>query len=264
MEQPSFLQRIVDLFFMPSRAFVGLTEHFSYKEWLYPLLIVTTGLVILPLFYRDISFAEADQRLLRTERNLAANADISDDARVVIDERMAKARSKIDDSRENPLAFRNLWGYLLIPLMLFVMAAFFSALLLLIGNFGMGGNVKFFAIFSMVMMTYLISGNGFFMNMLPGVGTLELIVKTPMIVMRGSTDVVLSPGLFFESMDSFPKQFFNQLDLFRMWGMVVMGFGFAKLFNKSTTTGIVAVAIPWTILVVVGAALLQANSKMMG
>jgi TM2 domain-containing membrane protein YozV len=46
--------------------------------------------------------------------------------------------------------------------------------------------------------------------------------------------------------------------------MVVMGFGFAKLYNKPTATGIMAVGFPWLILVSIGAALLKANSAFMG
>ena len=144
------------------------------------------------------------------------------------------------------------------------MTAFFSAILLLIGNFGMGGKIKFFQIFTVVMTSYLIGGNGFFMNMIPGVGTLELLVKTPLIVMRESTDMIFSPGLMFETVDSFVKQFLNQLDIFRIWGAAVMGFGFAKLYNKSTATGMIAVGVPWLILVSIGAALMQANTAFAG
>ena len=128
----------------------------------------------------------------------------------------------------------------------------------------MGGKVKFFQMFTMVMMTYLIGGNGFFMNSIPGVGTLELMVKAPLILLKESTNLVLSPGLMFDEIDTFFKQFLNQLDIFRIWGMVVMGFGFAKLYNKSTATGIMAVGFPWLILVSVGAALLNANAVLMG
>ncbi len=264
MENASFLQRFVDLFFSPGRAFDSLVDGVSFKDWLYPLIIVTFGIVVLPMFYRDISFYEADQRMLRTERTIANNSDISDENRAKIDERMADAREKISDSRDNPLALRNMWGYLLIPAMLFVMTAFFSAILLLVGNFGMGGQVKFFQVFTMVMMTYLIGGNGFFMNMISGVGTLELLIKTPLIVMRESTDMLFSPGLIFEDIDSFFKQFLNQLDVFRLWGVAVMGFGFAKLYNKPTATGMIAVGIPWLILVSIGAALMKANSMIAG
>jgi len=264
MEATSFLQRFVDLFFSPGRAFDSLVDGVSYKDWLYPLIIVTLGIVVLPLFFRDVSYYEAEQRLIKTERAIASNPDIPEESRVQIEERMADARDKIADSQENPLALRNMWGFLLIPVMLFIMTAFFSAILLLIGNFGMGGKVKFFQIFTMVIMTYLISGNGFFMNMIPGVGTLELLVKTPLIVMRESTDMLFSPGLIFEELDSFFKQFLNQLDVFRIWGVAVMGFGFAKLFNKSTVTGMIAVGVPWLVLVLVGAALMGANSAISG
>ena len=264
MENTSFLQRIINLFFIPSKAFDGLVDGVSYKDWLYPLLIVTAGIMILPLFYRDISLDEGEYRLKQTIRSIENNADIPEERKTAILEKMYDGQDKIEDSRENPMAFRNMWGYVFIPLMVFVMTAFFAAILLLVGNFGMGGKVKFFQMFTMVMMTYLIGGNGFFMNMIPGVGTLELMIKTPLIIMKESSNLVLSPGLVFDEIDTFFKHFLNQLDIFRIWGMVVMGFGFAKLYNKPTATGIMAVGFPWLILVSIGAALLKANSVAMG
>jgi hypothetical protein len=264
MENTSFLQRIINLFFIPSKAFDGLVDGVSYKDWLYPLLIVTAGIMILPLFYRDISLDEGEYRLRQTIRSIENNADIPEERKTAILEKMYDGQDKIEDSRENPMAFRNMWGYVFIPLMVFVMTAFFAAILLLVGNFGMGGKVKFFQMFTVVMMTYLIGGNGFFMNMIPGVGTLELMIKTPLIIMKESSNLVLSPGLVFDEIDTFFKHFLNQLDIFRIWGMVVMGFGFAKLYNKPTATGIMAVGFPWLILVSIGAALLKANSVAMG
>jgi hypothetical protein len=264
MEKTSLLQRIIDLFFTPSRAFVGYADGITYKDWLYPLIIVSAVLIVLPYFFLDISLDEAERQMEKSKRMVLDNPDFPEDRLEQARENFAKYEGKIEDARNHPFAFRNIWMKILIPIMYCVMAAFFAGILLLIGNFGMGGSVKFSAMFTMVMLTYLIGGNGFFMNMLPGVGSLELLVKTPMIVMRGSTDVILSPGLFFDQIDSFTKQFFNQLDVFRVWGMVVMGFGFAKLYKKSTGSGIAAVVFPWMILVAVAAALIQANNRMMG
>ncbi|NQT61683.1 MAG: YIP1 family protein [Candidatus Marinimicrobia bacterium] len=264
MENTSFLQRIIDLFFTPSKAFDGLVDGVSYKDWLYPLLIVAAGLVILPLFYRDISLDEGEYRLNKIIRSIENNADMSEEQKAAYLEKMYEGFDKVEDARDNPFAFRNMWGYFLLPVMLFVMTAFFAAILLLVGNFGMGGKVKFFQMFTMVMMTYLIGGNGFFMNMIPGIGTLELMVKTPMIIIKESTNLVLSPGLLFDEVDSFFQHFLNQLDIFRIWGMVVMGFGFARLYNKSTATGMMSVGFPWLILVSIGAALMKANSAAMG
>ena len=264
MDKMSFLQRIVNLFFTPSKAFDGLAEGVSYKDWLYPLIIVTMGMIILPLVFRDVSINEAEERFIRIERSLSNNPDIPEERLEQVNAGMRDAREKITDSREHPFAFRNLWGYLLIPVMYFISAAFFSAVLMLVGNFGMGGKVKFFQMFTMVILTYLIGGNGFLMNMAPGVGTLELLVKAPLIAIKESTDMIFSPGLIFEEIDTYLKHFLNQLDVFRIWGMVVMGFGFAKLYNKPTSSGIVAVGMPWLILVAIGAALVKANSLMMG
>ena len=264
MGSTSFIQRFVDLFFTPSKAFDGLVDGVSYKDWLYPFLIVTAGLFVLPLFYRDISLDEGEYRLNKIMRSIENNADMAEEQKTAYLEKMYEGLDKVEDARDNPFAFRNLWGYFLLPVMLFIMAAFFAAVLLLVGNFGMGGQVKFFQMFTMVMMTYLIGGNGFFMNMLPGVGTLELMVKPPLIIIKESTSLVLSPGLMFDEIDTFFKHFLNQLDVFRIWGMVVMGFGFAKLYNKPTATGLMAVGFPWLILVSIGAALLKANSAAMG
>lgn len=259
MDNTSLLQRIINLFFTPSKAFDGLVNGVTFKDWLYPFLIVTAGLLIIPLFYRDISLDEGEFRLNQGIRSIENNADIPAERKEAVLERMYEGQGKIDDARENPLALRNLWGYLFIPVVLFVMVAFFSAILLLIGNFGMGGQVRFFQVFTMVMMTYLISGNGILLNSVPGSGTLELLIKAPLIVMKESTSLVLSPGLLFEEIDSFLKQFLNELDIFRVWGMIVMGFGFAKLYNKPTATGIITVALPWLIMISIGAALLGAN-----
>jgi len=264
MDNTSLLQRIINLFFTPSKAFDGLVDGVTFKDWLYPLLIVTTGLLIIPLLYRDISLDEGEYRLNQSIRAIENNGDMGAERKEAILDRMYEAQGKIDDARENPLALRNLWGYLFIPMVLFVMTAFFSAILLLIGNFGMGGQVKFFQIFTMVMLTYLIGGNGFLLNSVPGSGTLELLVKAPLIVMKESTSLILSPGLLFEDIDSFLKQFLNELDIFRIWGMVVMGFGFAKLYNKPTATGIVTVALPWLIMISIGAALMGANRMVVG
>mgnify|MGYP002640217803 CR=1 FL=1 len=264
MESISFLQRIVNLIFTPSKAFDGLTDGVTYKDWLYPLIIVTLGLIILPLFFRDVSFYEADQRLERIERSISSNPDMPEETRIQVQDNMAEAREKVADSLENPFALRNLWGYALIPVMYFIMTAFFAAILLLIGNFGVGGKVKFFQMFTVVMMTYIIGGNGMFMNMIPGVGTLELLVKTPFIMMKESTNMLFSPGLLFDEIDSFIQNFLNQLDIFRIWGVIVLGFGFAKLYNKSTASGIITVTIPWLILVAIGAALAKANALAMG
>ncbi|MBC8192780.1 MAG: YIP1 family protein [Candidatus Marinimicrobia bacterium] len=264
MENTSFLQRIINLFFIPSKAFDGLVDEVSYKDWLYPLIIVSLALLVLPYAYLDISLDEGAYHMDRAIQSIQNNSDIPEERSAMIIEGMQEARENIEDARNNPFAFKYLWIKILIPIMLIISAAVFALILRLVGNFGMGGQVKFIPIFTVVMMSYLIGGNGIFLNSLPGSGTLELLVKTPLIVMKESTRMMLSAGLLFDHVDSFVKQFVNQIDIFRVWGMIVMGFGFAKLYNKSTATGIMAVGLPWLIFVSIGAALLQSNPATAG
>lgn len=264
MENISFIQRVVNLFFTPSHAFDGFNEDVSYKDWLYPLIISSLALIILPYLFLDISLDEGSYQMDKAIRSIQNNSDIPEDTGAEIVEGMREAKDKIEDARANPYAFRHIWPKVFIPIAILLSSAVFALVLKLVGNFGMGGQVKFLQLFTVVMMSYLVGGNGMLMNMLAGAGTLELLAKTPLIIMKESTQMMLGPGLLFDSIDSFVKQFVNQLDVFRIWGMIVMGFGFAKLYNKSTATGIMAVGLPWLIFVSIGAALLQSNPATAG
>ena len=257
MENMTFLQRLVNLVFTPSKAFDGLGGGVDFKTWFYPFIIVSIAMIVLPSLYVDISYMEAEKRFEKTERQILDNPNLTEEQLAQVQERIDKARDNIADAKANPWAIRNTWGYLLRPLFLAIHAAVFAGILLLVGNFGLGGKTSFANMFTMVMLTYLIGGNGTFINMYPGIGFLEMAVKTPLIIARGATDITLSPGLLFDQVDSFIKQFINQLDVFRVWGMILMGFGFAKLYDKPTATGITMVGIPWLILVSISAALIQ-------
>ena len=106
MENISLIQRIVNLFFTPSKAFDGLSNGVSYKDWLYPLLIVTAGIAILPLFYRDISIDEGQYRLIQTERAISNNPDYSDEQKTIMLEKISGYQEKVEDARENPWALQ--------------------------------------------------------------------------------------------------------------------------------------------------------------
>ena len=261
MESPGLHQRLINVVLTPSRAFDGFENGVTFKDWLYPMLIVIGVYLLVPQTFRDISFYEAEQRIIKTERAVLNNPDIPEEHLEKFKSRMADAKEKIADAKENPWAFRNLWGVLLLPVVFFVIISVFSLVLLMVGNFGFGGKAKFFQVFTVVTFSYIIGGSGILLNMNPGVGTIELLVKTPMIIAKGSTNIMLSPGLLFDELDSFLKHFVNQFDLFRLWSVAIMGFGFAKLYDRSTAAGIVAVGLPWLIFTAVGAAL-QSSSGM--
>ena len=89
-----------------------------------------------------------------------------------------------------------------------------------------------------------------------GIGILELIIKAPLILAKDSTQIILSPGLFLDSIKSFPARFINQFDIFRLWSVIVLGIGFATLYKRSYATGVWTVGALWLALTALGAGLM--------
>ena len=264
MERHSFGQTVLAIFLAPTQAFNNLVDGATWKDWVYPLIVVSVILSLVPLSYRAITLDEAEYRLKRAEKQIMSNPDISEAQKENIVKRFDKGRDQLEAARENPWAPKQLLGYLLIPVTILVLSSLFALILLAIGNFGMGGKVTFFQMLSAVLLSYLIGGSGIMFNMTQGIGSLETVIKAPFIIMKEGTDVVFSLGLLFESLDSFVKVFLNELDVFRIWSTVVLGIGFARLYNKSTGTGIVTVMIPWLIFIALGAAMMRLNGMAMG
>ena len=76
--------------------------------------------------------------------------------------------------------------------------------------------------------------------------------------------MAFSPGLLFESLDSYVKIFLNQLDLFQIWATAVLGIGFARLYGKSTGTGVTAVGIVWLVMIALSSGLQYLNKAASG
>ncbi len=260
MEQQTLGQTILAIFLAPTKAFEGIAAGVTWKTWVYPLIIVSIILSVVPLVYRDISLSEGEYKLKQAEKRWAETRErVPVERQEKIDARFEKGRKRLEDAKENPWQLKQLAMYLLIPVTLWVLSALYALILMGVGNFGMGGKVPFFQLFSVVMLSYLIGGSGYFFSMAQGIGSLEVIVKAPFIIMKESSALAFSPGLFFDKLDSFIKIFLNQLDLFQIWATAVLGIGFARLYGKSTGTGIVTVGIVWLILTAVGSGLIALN-----
>ncbi len=263
-ERQSFGKTVMALFLAPGQAFDHLLENATWRDWVYPLIVVSLLLSLVPLSYRSISLYEAQTRLESMEKKIMSNPDIPEQQKVKIQERFDKGREHIRAAKETPWAFKQLIGYLLIPVTLMVLSALFAIILWMVGNFGMGGQVRFTQLFAAVLLSYLIGGSGMFFNMSQGIGSLELILKAPLILIKEGTDVTFSLGLLFDSLDNWFKVFLNQIEVFRVWAVVVLGMGFARLYRKSMGTGIVSVSLVWLVLTAIGAFLMRLNGMAAG
>jgi len=91
----------------------------------------------------------------------------------------------------------------------------------------LGGKSKFGAIFSVVMLSGLIATVG------------RLLITAPMIAMKDTIYISLGPAAFLsdQSYNSVAYAVLNQFDIFGIWGLIVLGFGFSRVFNLSTAKG---------------------------
>lgn len=255
MERQSFLQRLLNVFLSPTKAFDDIAEKATWQDWVWPLVLISVVLALVPRFYQDIKLNEALTMIQKQERSIMDNPNVPDDRKADIQQRFDKARGNILDAKEHPWKLKYVWGVILYPVYLFVFVSIFAVLLMLIGNFGMGEKVRFFQVFTIVMLSYYIGGNGALLQMPEGIGVLETIVKTPLILAKHSSSVYLSPGLFMDNTTTFLGRFLNQLDIFRLWSVAVLGIGFAKVYRRPISTGIWTVGALWLVLTALGAGL---------
>jgi len=248
-----FFKRAGLVLISPGQAFTELAGHVTWRDWVYPLLFVSLVMAVVPAFYRDIRIEEQLVRLDRIESRLADNPNIPPERLEAMQERFAESRSMLEDQLEHPWRLKYLWGYLLIPLFLLFAAAVFAAFLHLTGSFIMGTKAPFQAILAVVLLSTLIGGAGGFFQMPEGIGSLELLVKAPLIIMKGATNVNLGPVLFLDAPRSFWARLLRPMDLFNLWSLVVVGYGFANVYRKSIKSSLVAVFITWLLLDIVRA-----------
>ncbi|MCF7796397.1 MAG: hypothetical protein K9N11_01250 [Lentisphaeria bacterium] len=255
MERQSFLQRMLNVFLNPTKAFDDIAKNVTWQDWVWPLVLISVVLALVPRLYQDIKLSEALTMIQKQERSIMDNPNVPEDRKADIQKRFDKARGNILDAKENPWKLKYIWGIILFPVYLFVFVSIFAGLLMLIGNFGLGEKARFFQVFTVVVLSYYIGGNGAMLQMPEGIGVLETIVKTPLILAKQSSSVYLSPGLFMENTTTFLGRFMNQLDVFRLWSVAVLGIGFAKIYRRPFSTGIWTVGTLWLVLTALGAGL---------
>jgi hypothetical protein len=127
------------------------------------------------------------------------------------------------------------------PISILVLYALISAIFLFIGNIILGGKARFVQLLSIYSYSYLI------------VMLLGMIVKVPLILARQTTQVNLSPAVFFspEQVGQAIFNFIQSFDIFNIWFIIVFGIGFAVIYAFSKPKGIISVIIAWLLYVII-------------
>lgn len=209
VDKMSPLTKIVGVFTNPGAVFENLRMH---PDWLIPVLI---SLLITLAF----SFLTQDIMLEFQKEAIYENTLIPEEYKDTAIEQM---------ENKTPMR-RNLesFGGSIVQIILVYLIG--AAAFMMFGNFILGGKASYKQVFSMFSWAGLI-------------GCLELLVKLPMMLAKGSVHVYTSLAVLMDLADKKTVlfQIMNAFDLFTIWKIIVWGLGMSAIYKFSKAKGYTA------------------------
>lgn len=113
-----------------------------------------------------------------------------------------------------------------------------------VGGVILGGEAKFVTLFATICWSGLIS-------------ILSSLVNIPVMVSRNALESATSLGILLspDAKGSFLYNLLSKIDLFSIWWLVVVGFGFAAAYKFTTRKAMTTIFIVWAIITVATAAI---------
>jgi hypothetical protein len=228
--QMGMLARWIALFTDPKRAFASVK-----KNWEWAIVVVLVFALGVASFYIAKPIYLDAQRTAIEER--LENSNVPQDRQEeIIEQQLSYAG--------NP-AMQAI-GLIFVVIFLVVEAA----ILLFVANILLGGQTTFGHVLNMTALTWLVA--------IPA-----LIVKLPLVLSKGSTEVYTSLAILMpaEQMDSFVGQLMNQFDIFTLWQVILSMLGVAVLAKAPFAKSAIFVGILWLIwaAIVAGLSLIGVN-----
>ena len=226
----SGFSRIWGMFFRPREVFTSLRDK---PNWLLPFILVClVSLVVVYVTY--------DARMSDVRNNILSNPNITEEQRVVIEERL---------TQQNPLL-----SVVFTPVGVTIYIFFFTLILHLVFNVILGGSGSFKKILSTFTYSCL-------------VGIPEFIIKTPLILAKGSIEKVQTSLALFLPVDLSDKFYYNFLagfDIFNLWQVLLISLGVSVIYNFTFKKSFTTVFILWLIAILVGTVLKTVFGGMFG
>lgn len=221
-EELNFLQRVIGIFTNPERVFQYLRVK---PDYILPLLLAVILTTVSSPFIYDIAINDQIA-------NIEKNDSIPDDRKELIIDQISTSQ---EGSR------KIIYMLVVPPISVLILYALISGIFLFIGNIILGGKARFVQLLSIYSYSYLI------------VMLLGMIIKIPLILARQTTQINLSPAVFFspEQVGQAIFNFIQSFDIFNIWFIVVFGIGFAVIYAFSKPKGIISVFIAWLLYVLI-------------
>ncbi|MGB7062636.1 MAG: Yip1 family protein [Candidatus Zixiibacteriota bacterium] len=208
------LSKVVNIFFEPRKVFESLKIK---PTWLVPVIIV--AVLGMGFFYYTFPYIMKEQ-----VQNIRDNDRIPEEHKERIIERMTEA--------EHP----PIWQMAIAPAGTLVYVVIVAAVLFFVFNVLMGGDSGFRRVFSVFCYSSLVA--------IP-----SMIVKFPLVMMKGNVNVQTSLGLLLspDAKGSFLHSVLSSFDIFNVWQVILVSMGLGVLYKFSTKKAFTTVVILWII-----------------
>lgn len=213
----SFFERLIGVFTSPQTTMQDIAAR---PSWLIPLILVMAAALAFTFYTQDL--------IIETQRTetLKRNPNMTEE-QVAGMEKVMKITTPIFAVAGTGIFYLAIGG-----------------LLMFTGNILLGGQTKFKTLFSTVCWS--------------GVITLaSTLINAPVMKARGVMESATSLAGLLPSGDSksLLHTLLSQIDLFNIWWVAVIGFGFAAAYRFSTKKSMITVFVWWAIFVAIGVAI---------
>ena len=217
--------RWLQVFYRPEKAFADLESGQSTAEWMSVLILVMSvvlcaGIVTLPVALN------AERALIETE--FQSYSDLSADQHTLI------LREAVQFDH------RQLIGLLIMPASVCFMVFAWSVVGKNCGELIFGKPLPYGKVIPITGYASLV--------LVP-----ETIVKTLLVLLSGSLDPPIHPGLFLDDADpeTLWRLFLPGVDFFGVWFLFLLGLGLARTFRGSATLAWLVLGLVWGIWIVI-------------
>jgi hypothetical protein len=217
--------RWLKVLYNPRKAYAELETEHSATEWMLILIVVMSivlcaGIVTLPVALNT------ERELIETELRSYSNLNTVQQSVIL------REASKLDH--------RQLAGLLIMPASVCFLIVAWSVVGKHCGEMIFGKLLPYDRVLPITGYASLV--------LVP-----ETVVKTLLVLLYGSLDPAIHPGVFFDDayLETLPGIFLSGVDFFGIWFLYLMGLGLAQTFRGSSTFTWLVLGLVWCVWIVI-------------
>ncbi len=225
--------RMIRTFSAPSETFASVRERQTWLDWFVPVLIVALVSLVVGFMTMPIIMQAGSEMVQEQLRNMP------EEQRAMIEQAMIEQAMM-----EKMQGATQTTGLVMIPIMSFVWLFVAGAVLLVVGNFILGGEATYGQMLAVNAYASLVS-------------LVKLVVTTPLMLAQKTAVIHTGLGLFLseEMGNTFLGRALAGVEVFMLWQVLVTAIGMGVMAGCSTKKALIPLLIIWAIWIVVQAVL---------